>query len=56
MEKLVYYDKFLRSNKHKIAIVLDIPILDQFIDPHALSTFPIINFEAPKQLIETLTA
>lgn len=56
MEKLIYFDKFLENNKNRIAIVLDIPILDQFVDPHALTTFPIINFELPKQLIDTIVS
>lgn len=49
----MYYDNFLRVNKEKIAIVIDIKVLDKFIDPHALSSFPIFNFEMSKQFVES---
>ena len=55
-ERLVYYDKDFQSYKGKFAMVLDIPVLDKFIDPHAVHSFPIFNFEQPKQHIDNLMA
>ena len=34
--------------------MLDIPVLDRFIDPHALSSFPIFSYESPRQLTDFL--
>jgi hypothetical protein len=44
VEKLIYYDNLCKDSKGKLAFLLDIPVLDKFVDPHALSCFPIFNF------------
>lgn len=47
IEKLVYFEGFFRTSRN-VAFVLDIPVLDRFIDPHALSSFPIFSYESPR--------
>jgi hypothetical protein len=54
MEHLLFSDDFFSTHKNTVAIVLDIPVLDQFIDPHTLSTFPLFNYESPKEYMSAL--